>query len=245
MKITRFTAVFLTLVIISGLCVCLSSCQKDGEEVVNSVEVREGSLKNSYNLDEKLNLANVFIVVNGTKVVGVTADMVEGFNTDTVTPTASPRQMRIVYLGKYYTSYWSYHVVSTYQVNTKARINAVLSSSGDNLRLILNLSLDELKDIYAVSFTVEYNSASYTPSAGSFIGNIKDWEISCEDDSAGKLGVVYYAPPSVQPLNSGGKLLTLDFTKLTGTVKSVTVSGIILSDRKQEFYLPDSKPSAS
>jgi len=228
------------LILITVLLFAVSCTGKDIlEDEIAYIEIRTGSLKASYLLDEKLNLAEVYIVVKlkgnkGERVVNVTKDMIVGFDTST---TAAAREMYITYKGKT-TTPWIYSVVNKYEITTAARLTLSNVANEGGTRLIIGFDKGDIERIYAVKFEVQFEPSVFRLRDHPFSGSMSSGWANELDKHSGSVTVLYYAETGGSPIESSGRLLSLDFTGAE-TGKTFKLSAIVIADRENEYSLPD------
>lgn len=232
--------VFLLLILI--LAFNFSACQKAIKaDDIRYIEIREGSFKRNYNVDEEIDFSNVYIVIvlkdkKGSMVEKVEPSMLEGFDSSTTTGFAEKRSMRVKYMG-IYTSYWDYTVSSAYDINTNARLKAQQQTSGSELKVKLLMEMDTLPQIYGVTAVVnfDFSKLAYDDTVDFLL---EDWEMTKRSLKAGTFSFVYYSQIA-DPITEDSELLEFAFDiKETGD-PNITITDIVVSDGDNDINLPD------
>ncbi|HHT82907.1 MAG: cohesin domain-containing protein [Christensenellales bacterium] len=225
---------------------CLAGCRdkqiKAGD--ISYIEIQKGSFKTVYNVDEKINFDNVYIVIvlkndKGHIVQKVTPDMLEGFDTSTTTGPTQRRSMRVKYLGMY-TSYWDYVVVSEYNIITKARLKLNEKIEGDNFFVTLNLDFQDLSPVYAFMMTVRFDSSQLDYNDDVLLYN-SGWELEKRNINPGSFTFIYYCGKEGRAVVQSGDLLRFCFNKKVAGSVNVEIEEITLSDGNNDINLPDVK----
>lgn len=234
----------LILLLITLALVMLSGC--GGKEIradeIKFIEIRDGSFKTAYAVDEKIDFNNVYIVVTlkdnkGEVVVKVTEDMLEGFDTSTTTASMEMRTMRVKYKGLY-TSNWNYTVASPYVINTKARLKLTSERAGSQFKVRLSIDIDEIPEIYAVQMEVNYDAARLD-----FNGETEDglsgWTSNRVSTKTGAFDMLYYAEPGTSPITLDTSLMVLVFNIKAEGEFNIQIKNIHVSFGESDIYLPD------
>lgn len=249
------TVIMLVCLIASALCLC--SCKDDDSNAeILKIEVRSGSLKATYQLDEVLDLSSVYIVVYYSnqvqEPVNVTADMLEGYDTSTCTsssvsdPNAERKRIiRIRYKG-FVTSDWYYTVV--YQdgmsktVTTKARLTATGITGGMDYRVAVGFAQNGITPLYGMTFELKFDSAAIEPVDDFFVGTLSGWDFAYTEVAKDEYRCTYYATAGAAPLNADkAQLFTFVFTKPAGAANTVRITNVVVSDREKKIYMPDAE----
>lgn len=234
----------LIILLIMLISVALSGC--GGKEIraddIKFIEIRDGSFKTTYAVDEKIDFRQVYIVITlkdnkGEVVENVTPDMLEGFDTFTTTASMEMRTMRVKYKGMY-TSNWNYTVASPYAINTKARLKLSGEKAGSKYKLNLNMELDEIPQIDALQIQVSYDATRLTFN-NETEGGLAGWESNKVSTKSGSFDMLYYAAPAAQPLKEDGSLTTLVFDILSDGDFNIQITNIHVSFGESDIYLPD------
>lgn len=234
----------LIILLIMLIAVALAGC--GGKEIraddIKFIEIRDGSFKTTYAVDEKIDFRNVYIVITlkdnkGEVVEKVTNDMLEGFDTSTTTASMEMRTMRVKYKGMF-TSNWNYTVASPYAINTKARLRLSGEKAGSKYKLNLRMELDEIPQINALQIQVNYDATRLTFNNESE-GGLAGWEINKVSTKSGSFDMLYYAAPGAQPFDEDGSLTTLVFDVLSDGDFNIEITNIHVSLGESDIYLPD------
>lgn len=233
----------LITVLIIVLVFCFASCSEKSivPNDIDSIEIREGSLKSTYMIDEEIDFSNVYIVIklkNGEGLVTekVSSNMLEGFDVSTTTEFAEMRSMRIKYMG-FYTSYWYYEVTNENDINTNARILLKEQLNNGTSAIDISLSIADISCIYAFSMEISFDKEKYSYN-NDIQSAIDGWIVEKGMEKNGSFIIVFYALPGINPIVSNSKLLTLSFLKLQSG-GTIIVENISVSDRSKDIYLPD------
>ncbi|MDD4316170.1 MAG: cohesin domain-containing protein [Clostridia bacterium] len=236
------TALILLMIVFT--IVALSGCgaKEIRADDIKFIEIRAGSFKTEYGVDEKIDFTNVYIVITlkdnkGEVVERVTSEMVEGFDTSTTTAPMDMRAMRVKFKGLY-TTMWNYVVSSPYTINTKARLQAVSETVENKYKVELSLTLDEIPEVSGVQIEVTYDATrlDYDDELEDILSG---WDTVKTSTKTGTFNLLLYAAPGTQPLTSDGKLTALVFDiKASGTF-FVQIKNIHISFGEGDIYLPD------
>ncbi len=230
--------VVILITIISGSLACNNKTLSPDD--IAYIEVRQNSLKNNYEVDERIDFSNVYIVIvlkkdRGHIVERVTAEMLEGFDTSTVTEFGEERVMRIRYLG-IYTSDWGYTVTSKYDVNSKARIKLEQSIYGGRATITVSIDMDVLPEVYAIKANVSYNRAMLE--YHKIEGKIEGWELEADSARPGSFPFVYYAK-NLKPITKDSIIMQILFYTVEDGDSLVELTNIEITDAQRDIFLPD------
>lgn len=230
------------ILIIIAVMFSFVGCKKEmTAEDIQYIEIRKGSLKEVYNVDEQIDFSNVFIVIvlkdkKGELVQRVDASMLEGFDTSTTTFETERRIMRVKYKG-IYTSEWYYRVTSSYNVNTKARIRMEQQTIDNKLKVKLTLDLDTLPEIYGVQMSVNFDNSKLAYHGAQPIK--EGWKLERRNVRAGSFVFLFYAEKASQSVTTNSQLLEFTFDIVATGSFNIELKDIVLSDGESDIYLPD------
>lgn len=236
--------VALIILLIILAMVALSGCKNKEirADEIKFIEIRDGSFKTTYAIDEQIDFRNVYIVITlkdnkGEVVEHVTPEMLEGFDTFTTTASMEMRTMRVKYKGMY-TSNWNYTVASPYAINTKARLRLSSEKVDNKYKLSLSVELDEIPQINALQMQVSFNDTRLVYN-NETEGGLTGWESNKVSTKSGTFDMLYYAAPGTQPLKEDSKLTTLVFDILSDGDFNLQITNIHVSFGEGDIYLPD------
>lgn len=242
----RFVTIIVIAILISSSSFLLFGCSKGSlnPNDIDYIEFRDNSLKLVYDVDEKLDYNNIFIVVvlkdnKGDIVEKVLPSMMEGFDSSTTTGPVETRAMRAKYMG-FYTTPWNYRVVNNYDINTKARLKLEENTQGEAFEVSASLDTDELANIKGMMMDISYDTTKIVRQ-GDIEINIEGWELSIRSIREGSFSVLYYARPFSSPIDNDTDLFVLAFEKIGSGDPNIEIKNIILSDGDTDIHLPDVK----
>ncbi|MFA6866334.1 MAG: hypothetical protein WCR54_02330 [Clostridia bacterium] len=160
MNRNKFLGVSLVIfIIIIGTLIC--GCTHRVNDAIESITIKENSLKSSYEVDEVLNYDNIFILVtkqNGTsEYVNCELGMLVGFDTTTTTGAEETRQIYIEYKGvlsENYTYEVKYSTDNSKQILTSARLGLGKSEKNDSLSFNIRYYDRGLENVNTIMFTL-------------------------------------------------------------------------------------------
>lgn len=236
---STISVLIVSLIIVLSMTGCDRGAIKADD--ISYIEVREQSLKGNYEVDEKIDFSNVYIVIvlknnKGQIVERVTSAMLEGFDTTTVTGFGEQRVMRIKYKG-IYTSDWFYIVTSKYDVNSKARINLKKSMENGRANVSINIDMDVLPEIYAIQANVSYNRAKLDYLG--FEGKIEGWSMTVITRTGGLAFVYCIDTNNTEPVTESSELIELSFYMLEAGDATIELTDIVITDAQKDIFLPD------
>lgn len=236
----------LLLIILATLMLTLYGCANSEirAEDIKFIEIREGSLKSSYAVDEEIDFKFVFIVITlrdnkGEIVEKVTPSMIEGFDVSTTTLPTEPRSMRIKYKG-IYTTDWNYIVTNENAISTKARLTLSKNEIDEYLHITVAIKLEEIEQIKALLMEITFDTSRL-----SLVGEIETknngWAAQKKSISPGGFKLLYAFEPGASPITQDAELFTMIFKiEEKGTAK-VELKNIILSYGTRDVNLPSVK----
>lgn len=234
-KKTLKTLVILTLICLLPLLV-LSACNK--EKTVASIQIVQGSFKEIYSLDEKLNLTNAKILVtytdNTTANVSITSSMISGFDTST---TTTGKALTVSYKGK--SVNFIYKVQSSIFVETSFRFNIDVVENESKTGYDINVKADKASTVtngvYALEFNLSASGGTALTEPVLKLGNAFKMEIYSA--SVSSMVVVVYSTTGYDTITDGATILSVKATK-PSTLETITVQSASISNGEADFVVP-------
>ncbi|MBQ8177890.1 MAG: bacterial Ig-like domain-containing protein [Clostridia bacterium] len=228
-------ALILTLLIcVFSLC-ALASCVSS-EKQVSSIQIVQGSFKESYNLDEGLNLTNAKILVtylDGTSEnVSVTQGMVSGFDTSKTTTgatlTITYREVSVNFI---------YKVANAVSIDTSFRYQFEVTDGGASSLDVAVKAINASKvegGVYAMRFTV-------STTGGIALSDFKvindKFSMEYYQSSVSSVVFVVYSIDGYEPVVDNSTIITLKATK-PSVLGTLNVQNASISDGEQDFVVP-------
>lgn len=229
--------VLLILACLISLAV-LSACSGEKEGSVSGIQIVEGAFKEIYTLDEKLDLTNAKILVTYTdgssKKIGITKEMVSGFDTST---TTTGRTITIAYKGKETT--FIYKVQNTISVETSFRftLGATIYENLTAYKVEVggkNVGSVE-EGIYAMRFTIAGTKG--VDFRNPQLQLDERFQMQVYDVSQNNKVIVIYSVNGYDALPSDAPILTIEATK-PAVSGSIIVQNASISDGNQDYVIP-------
>lgn len=164
----------LTLILVAA-SLFLLGCSGRSAETVSAVSIKANSFKSMYEVDERLNLDNVYILVtyrnNQTEYIKCESYMVVGFDTT----TTGSKALHIEY-EKVLSPEHSYEVTyspdNTKQILTSARLEYSTEELNEILSYKVRLGIGDLTDVRAVMFSLAVESGEETLGIKTSLDNV-------------------------------------------------------------------------
>lgn len=233
-RIFKVTAILLLVLALSA--VALSAC--NDEKTVSSIQIVQGSFKESYALDEALNLQNAKILVTysdgKTANVPITESMVSGFDTSKTTMSAT---LTVIYKDK--SANFVYKVTNTVSVETSFRYSLEIKDGTEHSGLDVSVKTKNVKKVengvYAMRFTV-------STTGGIVLSDLKlaldgKFAMSVYSVSVNSAVVVIYSSDGYEPVPDESVILKLKATK-PSEKGTINIQNASISDGEADFVVP-------
>lgn len=229
-----FRVLMLSL-LICALCLCmLVSCTKT-ERQVSSIQIVKGAFKESYALDESLDLTNSKILVTyvdgETENVNITLGMVSGFDTSKTTTGAT---LTVTYRGQ--STNFIYKVTNAVSIDTSFRYQFEVVDGGASLDVSVkakNVSM-VANGVYAMRFTV-------STTGGIALSEIKvasdKFGLECYQSSVSSAVIVVYSLNGYDSIEDNATIVTLKATK-PAILGTLNIQNASMSDGEQDYVVP-------
>ncbi len=234
------TVVLLSVMIIILSVFVFSAC--NSEKTVASIRIVEGSFKENYALDEKLNLSKAKIVVTYTDGTSenkmVTQDMITGFDTSRTTTNA---KFTVTYKGASANFY--YKVSSSVSIETSFRLSFEVKESTEHSGLDVAVKATGAETVpngvYAIRFTVAANGGITinTPE----LKVAEGYKMTTQKLSVSQIVFVLYSSNGYTALENG-TILTFKATKPL-TTGNLFIQNASISNGEYDFVVPQSSYS--
>ena len=233
----RLFKIAVILFVVSALSVCaLSACNKEKE--VSSLQIVQGSFKESYALDEGLNLQNSKILVTytdgSTANVAITEGMVSGFDT---TKTTSGTTLTVSYNGK--SVNFIYKVTNSIAIETSFRYGLEVQQSTEHTGFDISIrakNADRVENgVYAMRFTISTTGGIVLSDLT--LGLQEGFDMSVYSVSVNSAVIVIYSSDGYKPVPNDGIILKLKASK-PGQLSTVTIQNASISDGQADYVVP-------
>ena len=223
-----------TLIIALLLSVCvLTACSNPIGREVEKIAIINGSFKETYNLDEEVDLKNAKIRVTYTDGTGeniaITKDMISGLSTAICTNSAT---LTVTYKEK--TATFIYKVVSDRNIETAVRLNASWISE-DNEYVSVTASGVVDAGVSAMAFTLTANEAVSFTSATLALSS--KWGIQYSLINSRNVTVVIYAKNGYDTLSVDGEICRINAVKGMGNA-TIYLQSASFSNGEKDFIIP-------
>ncbi len=228
-----FIIVLLILVVLS-LGMSISACKPDVTGI-ERIEVITGGIKEFYALDEQLNYNDakikVYFTDGSSKIVLVTAAMLEGFDTSTTKENAT---MKITYENR--SVNFVYNVTNSVPIQTAFRIQlAKKEEDGRNVTVnVRATSLSKSGPIYAVMLTLQCSSDAKINSV-----SLKQAGFSKTETWSGNtlVSIVIYSSDGAIAITEDSVILEVSATR-NGKTGTINCQSISVSNGTNDFSCP-------
>ncbi len=221
------------LVCVFSLCV-LASCADNAKEV-SSIQIIQGSFKESYALDEGLNLTNAKILVTyadgSTENVSITSSMVSGFDSSKTTTGAT---LTVFYRSK--SVNFIYKVTNAVAIETSFRYKFEVVDAGVTFDVAVKAK-DASKvenGVYAMRFTV-------STTGGIAISDFKTandkFSMERYQTSVSSAVLVVYSTNGYEPVDDNSTIITFKATK-PSVMGTLNIQNASISNGEQDFVVP-------
>ena len=223
-----------TLIIALLLSVCvLTACSNPIGREVEKIAIINGSFKETYNLDEEVDLKNAKIRVTYTDGTGeniaITKDMISGLSTAICTNSAT---LTVTYKEK--TATFIYKVVSDRNIETAVRLNASwISEDNEYVSVTASGVLDA--NVSAIAFTLTANEAVSFTSATLALSS--KWGIQYSLINSRNVTVVIYAKNGYDTLSVDGEICRINAVKGMGNA-TIYLQSASFSNGEKDFIIP-------
>ena len=240
MRKNIFKLATLVLLVLSLSLFMLTACNKGDEgKVVSSIQIIQGSFKESYTLDEKLNLENAKILVSykdgSTGNVAITSDMISGFDSS---KTTTAGVLTVTYKGS--SVNFTYAVTNAIAIETAFRyaLSAVESEQGGYNLTVKGVGASSVVEgVYAMRFTISTTggiaiSEIATPKPEKF-------GVSVYSPSVSSAVIVVYSLNGYESVTDNEAIITLKATKPTDK-GTINIQNASISNGMTDFVVPAS-----
>ncbi len=229
----------LILTVIFAFLFAFSACS---ERKITEISLVKNSFPTEYRVDETLDLSGAFLSLvysNGDpERKEITADMVEGFDTS----TTGEKTLWVVY-GEHRVSH-TYRVYNpenaAKEILTTARLSLSAYANDEYIEYTLRLSMGDLKEISAISFTLQSETSLSVNAAKSNLtlsSEGSNASYRCSVSSDGKtLKTVIFETDGQTLMRETGIVARIKING--GTARSVSVKDATVSDGNRNYYLP-------
>ncbi|MDR2267417.1 MAG: hypothetical protein LBE09_07560 [Christensenellaceae bacterium] len=223
--------ILINILIIAIALTTLVACKSKG---AIKLEIAEGSFKQTYDLDEELDLAKakmrVWYSASSSIEIAINRAMISGFDSHI---TGESKKMLISYDGA--TTEVAYNVFSDIDVDTPFRLSA--ESTSDDKIIIKTKNVERVSEgVWATSFTMYLSGVKFI-SGDSLAGSGFDIQCTYSDDI---LKVVLYSLGEYK-VTSSGSLIQLNVEKFANTtIHRVSITNIKMSNGISDYQkIPD------
>ena len=232
----------ITVILLCLVFVCmLTACNK--EKAVSSIQIIQGSFKEIYALDEKLNLSASKILVTytdgSTASISITEGMVSGFDTST---TTTGRTLSVTYKGK--SANYIYKVQSSLSVETSFRFNIGVVENESKTGYDVDIKADKASTVsggvYALRFTLSTSGGIVLSEPTLKLTSAFKMEIYSV--SVSSMVVVVYSESGYDCINDGDTILNVKATKPSSS-GTISVQSGSISNGESDFVVPQSSYS--
>lgn len=233
------------IIFICLLPLVFSSCSERTDPVITSIIIKQNSFKSSYEIDEKLNYDNIFILVtydNGDATyVQCDNSMIRGFDT----LTTGERQLYIEYNGAK-SDLVDYEVLysidNSKQILTSARLEYSTITNNEILSYTIDYYSGDLKNCQAILFNLysedelninsDFSNVSFEVPTG--------WDFSRKLLSSKNMRVMFYNKDNQEGISSN-TLFRINVNKGNSFayVKLRDIEVSTLETEASKYYLPD------
>lgn len=237
------TIVFILL--ISLLTLLFVGCSDRLGAKVAQISIKPNSFKASYEIDERLNYDNIFILVtylNGeTEYIKCEFGMIEGFNTS----TTGTKQLNVEYKGvksEAINYEVIYSVDNSKEILTSARIEYVTAATNEILGYGINYYCGDLINVNAILFSL-YGEQSLK--INSDFSNLsfempRGWSYYVTASSEQTLRVLFYNKDNAAGLNTNTSfIINVNKGNPFAIVKLKDIEVSTLGEIPTKYYLPD------
>lgn len=206
---------------------------RDKKGSVVKLDFAEGAFKETYSVDETLDLTNSYILATyedgSVSRVRITPEMVSGFSSAVAT---SSGKLSVSYGGQ--SIVWLYTVKGSGGVQTSFRLKpvAVKSAAANEYTVYVNAEGIGANGIYAVAFDVALVSLA---SEGACEVSAEGWNISVNVTDSANFRVVMWSADGYASVAEGATLVSF---KVTGTKGAVSVQNASVSDGTADYTVP-------
>lgn len=231
----KMTKTIIILVIVCLLSVIvLTACSK--EKGVSSIQIVQGSFKEIYALDEKLNLTNAKIQVTytdgSTANVAITENMVTGFDTST---TTTGKTLTVTYKGK--TTNFIYKVQNSIAVDTSFRFNiSMVENEGVTSAEIKADKASTVEGgVYALRFTISTTGGIVLSEPTLKLNNA--FQMETYSVSVSSMVVVVYSVTGYDTITDGATIFSVKASKPVSS-GTINVQSGSISNGVSDYVVP-------
>ena len=222
----------LIIVLLLSVCVLVACSNPIGREV-EKIAIINGSFKDTYYLDEEVDLKNAKIRVTYTDGTGenipITKDMISGLSTAICTNSAT---LTVTYKER--TATFIYKVVSDRNIETAVRLNASWVS-GDSECVVVTASGVVDAGVSAMAFTLTANEAVNFSSVTLSLSN--KWGIQYSVINSRNVSVVIYAKNGYDTLSADGEICRINAVKGMGNA-TIYLQSASFSNGEKDYIIP-------
>lgn len=240
MRKNIFKVATLLLLVLSLSLFILTACNKGDEgKTVSSIQIVQGAFKESYTLDEKLNLENAKILVSykdgSTGNVVITSDMISGFDSS---KTTTAGVLTVTYKGV--SVNFTYSVTNAIAIETAFRyaLSAVEREQGGYELTVKGGNASSVTEgVYAMRFTI-------STTGGIVISEIntpkpEKFGISIYSHSVSSAVIVVYSLNGYESVEDNEEIITFKATKPTNK-GTINIQNASISNGVTDFVVPAS-----
>lgn len=229
------TILLLVVAFVFALCACNDGTSEKG---VASIQVVQGSFKESYRLDERLDLTNAKILVTyvdgKTANVSVSEDMISGFDTS---KTTTDGVLTITYKGVKVR--YTYKVTNSIAIETSFRYSFVVSESAEHPGLdvqvkALNASKVE-EGVYATRFTLSTTGGMSLSNYAVQLG--EGFSMETYSVSVNSIVFVIYSVDGYEPIGDGATLISIRASK-PSVMGTLNIQNASISNGIADYVVP-------